>query len=171
MGFLKNLFGAEIPKDEKFVATEKNIVYAPLDGTLIPLKEINDGVFSEKILGQGCGIWPGATQVNAPSDGIISQVADTKHAVGIQSNDGLEILIHVGLDTVEMNGKGFTTYVHVGDHVKCGQKLLSFDKKAIADAGYKDVVVIVVTNSDDYQSVELIKIGPVNSGEKILFVN
>ncbi|MCD8353584.1 MAG: PTS glucose transporter subunit IIA [Clostridiales bacterium] len=169
MGFFKNLFGGAKEEAPAIVA-EKNTVYSPLKGTVIPLAEIADGVFSEGILGQGCGIRPDCSVVTSPVDGTISQVADTKHAVGVTSQDGLEILIHVGLDTVAMNGKGFTPLVKEGDKVKCGQKLLSFDRKAIAAAGHPDVTAVLITNSDDYTAVELVKTGVVEATEKILTV-
>ncbi|MCD8067576.1 MAG: PTS glucose transporter subunit IIA, partial [Lachnospiraceae bacterium] len=165
MGLFKNLFGGA-KEETPTIVTEKNTVYSPLKGTVIPLKEIGDGVFSEGILGQGCGIRPEASVIVSPVDGTISQVAETKHAVGVTSKDGVEVLVHVGLDTVSMNGKGFTVYVKEGDSVKCGQKLLSFDRKAIAEAGFPDVTAVLITNTDDYQAVELTKTGEVETAEK-----
>lgn len=169
MGFLKNLFGdARKETDSNNVETEKNTVYAPLRGNVIPLKEIGDGVFSEGVLGQGCGIEPDSETVTAPFNGTITQVADTKHAVGLESTDGVEVLIHVGMDTVSMNGKGFTVYVKTGDKIQCGQKLMSFSKKAIAEAGFKDTAAVIITNTDDYSSVELLKTGAVTANEKLI---
>lgn len=174
MGFLKKLLGeAEKANTEAApaVEAEKNTVYSPLDGTAITLEEIGDGVFSAGVLGQGCGIRPDSETVTAPVDGKIIQVADTKHAVGIESSDGLEILIHVGLDTVAMNGKGFTVHVKEGQQVKCGQKLLTFDKKAIEAAGYPDTTAVLITNSGDYENVELCTVGHVKSTDKLIKVN
>lgn len=170
MGFLDKLFGNAKAEDMPAVQTEKNTVYAPVEGTVIPLEEIGDGVFSAGVLGQGCGIRPASRTVAAPCDGKIIQVADTKHAVGIESTDGLEILIHVGLDTVAMNGRGFTVHTALGAQVKCGQKLLTFDRKAIADAGYSDTTAVLITNSGDYQAVELCKTGAAALSEKIMTV-
>lgn len=167
MGILKKIINGkkeEIPS----VATEEKTVYSPLRGTVIPLKEVGDGVFSEGILGQGCGIWPDESVITSPVSGIVSQVAETKHAVGVTGNDGVEVLVHIGLDTVSMNGKGFTVYVKEGDLVKCGQKLLTFDKKAIAEAGFSDITVILITNTDNYQEVKLVRTGAVGAGEKII---
>ncbi|MCD8131896.1 MAG: PTS glucose transporter subunit IIA [Lachnospiraceae bacterium] len=166
MGLFKNLFGGA-KEEAPTIVTEENTVYSPLKGTVIPLKEIGDGIFSEGILGQGCGIRPDCSVVTSPVDGTISQVAETKHAVGVTSKDGVEVLVHVGLDTVSMNGKGFTVYVKEGDSVKCGQKLLAFDRKAIAEAGFPDVTAVLITNTDDYQAVELTKTGEVETAEKI----
>ncbi len=169
MGLFKNLFGGA-REETPTIVTEKNTVYSPLKGTVIPLAEIADGVFSERILGQGCGIRPACSVITSPVDGTISQVAETKHAVGVTSKDGVEVLIHVGLDTVSMNGKGFTPHVEVGDSVKCGQKLLSFDRKAIADAGFPDVTAVLITNTDDYEAVELLKTGATEAAEKIIAI-
>lgn len=149
-------------------STEKNTIYAPVSGTAITLKEINDGVFSEGVLGLGCGIVPSEGIIVAPFDGTIIQVADTKHAVGIASDDGMEVLIHVGLDTVAMNGKGFDVTVKTGDIVKCGQKLLSFDRAAIASAGYPDTTAILLTNSTDYESVDLCTTGNISKTDTLL---
>ena len=174
MGFFKKLLGGtekDNMQSAPFVETEKNTVYSPLDGTVITLKEIGDGVFSEGILGQGCGIRPDSETVTAPVDGKIIQVADTKHAIGIESREGLEILIHVGLDTVAMNGNGFTVHVKEGQEVKCGQKLLTFNKKAIADAGYPDTTAVLITNSADYTDVALCITGQVKSTDKLLKIS
>lgn len=122
------------------------------------------------MLGQGCGIKPDSETVAAPFRGTITQVADTKHAVGVLSDDGVEVLIHVGIDTVSMNGSGFTAHVKVGDKVKCGQKLLTFSRKAIAEAGFPDTTAIIVTNTDDYEAVTQEKTGAVAVSEKLLFV-
>lgn len=134
------------------IETEKNTVYVPLSGEVIMLKEIGDGVFSEGILGQGCGIKPDSETVIAPFDGTVIQVIDSKHAIILESTDGVEVLIHVGMDTVSMNGKGFTVYIKVGDKVKCGQKLMNFSKKAIADAGLVDTTAVIIVNTDDYSN-------------------
>lgn len=171
MGLFDRIFGNAKTEEQDAVQTEKNTVYAPMDGMVMPLEEIGDGVFSARALGQGCGIRPSSETVVAPCDGRIVQVADTKHAVGIESPDGLEILIHVGLDTVAMNGKGFTVYTTPGSQVKCGQKLLSFDRKAIADAGYSDTTAVLITNSGDYQKFELCRTGAVSRCEKIITVD
>lgn len=145
-------------------------IYAPIDGTVIPLEEINDGVFSAGVLGKGCGIRPETELITAPFDGEIIQVAETKHALGLSAKNGVELLIHVGLDTVAMNGDGFKVHVKVGDKIKCGQKLLSFDRKAIAQAGCQDVTVVVVTNSEDYEMINFLRTGNVTAGTELLAV-
>lgn len=106
----------------------------------------------------------------APFHGTITQVADTKHTVGVLSDDGVEVLIHVGIDTVSMNGNGFTAHVKVGDKVKCGQKLLTFSRKAITEAGFPDTTAIIVTNTDDYEAVTQEKTGALAVSEKLISV-
>lgn len=141
-------------EDVPAILREKGEVKAPVKGTLIPLNEIGDGVFSEGILGQGCGIQPDEGCVYAPFDGTVISVAESKHAVGLLSEDGIEILIHVGLDTVALKGEGFTTFVNEGDQVHCGQKLMDFDMVEIAKK-YPTVTSVIVTNSDDYKEISL----------------
>lgn len=171
MKLFDKILGKGKTEEQTEIPTEKNTVYSPLDGTVIPLKEIGDGIFSEGVLGPGCGIHPSSETVVAPCDGTIIQIADTKHAVGIKSRDGLEILIHVGLDTVAMNGRGFTVHTAVGEQVKCGQKLLSFDRRAISEAGYSDVTAVLIANGGDYQEVRLCRTGEVLHTEKIITVS
>ena len=126
-----------------------------MSGNVIPSEEIPDETFATGVLGRGVGIQPSEGVVVAPFDGEISTVADTKHAVGLSSPDGMELLIHIGVDTVAMNGDGFQTFVQEGQKVKAGEKLITFDRKKIAAAGHPDVVVVLVTNSDDYASLTI----------------
>lgn len=128
-------------------------LHAPITGKYIPLEEIPDKVFSQGFLGQGCGIEPEDSTVYSPVDGEIVQVAETKHAVGIQSSEGVEVLIHVGMDTVEMKGDGFTTKVKFGDKVKIGDPLLVFDVEKIKAAGHPLTTAFVITNSDDFTEI------------------
>ncbi len=148
--------------------TEENAVYAPVKGSIVTMENIPDPTFSAGILGWTMGIEPSDGTVYAPFHGKIEQVADTGHAVGLVSKDGLEVLIHVGVDTVEMGGTGFDIKVKEGEEVKAGQMLMTFDRKAIADAGHPDVAVVIVLNADDYQSVELAAEGTVEAGMKII---
>ena len=143
---------------------------APVAGEAIVLEQIEDEVFSQGVLGKGCGIHPTGTVICAPCSGVITTVADTRHAVGILSDKGMEMLIHVGIDTVDMEGKGFTMYCKEGDKVKKGQKLLSFDPKAIQAAGHKDTVAVLVTTTDDYKDVTLLKTGQTAVGDNLISV-
>lgn len=144
-------------------------IYNPIKGEVIALEEIGDGVFSAGALGQGCGIRPEEGKVFAPFDGEIILVADTKHAIGIKSLDGVETMIHVGLETVELNGEGFDPVVKTGDRVTKGQLLMNFDLQKIGEK-YPTVTAFLITNSFDYQSFELKKKGMCQTEEWIMQV-
>ena len=147
---------------------EKNTVYAPVNGKIVEMGDIPDPTFSEGVLGWTMGIYPEDGTVRAPFTGKVVQVSDTGHAIGLEGNDGMELLIHVGVDTVEMGGMGFDPKVKEGDEVNAGQELLVFDRKAVADAGHPDVVVVIVLNADDYTATELVAAGTVAAGTKII---
>ncbi len=123
-------------------------------GKVIPYTEIPDPTFAAGTLGQGVGIVPEDDVVYAPIDGEISSVAESKHAIGISGENDMEVLIHVGVDTVEMKGDGFEDFVKEGDKVKKGQKLMKFNREKIKAAGHPDTVVLLLTNSDDYENVK-----------------
>ena len=147
---------------------EKNTVYAPVNGKIVEMGDIPDPIFSEGVLGWTMGLYPEDGIVRAPFTGKIVQVSDTGHAIGLEGNDGMELLIHVGVDTVEMGGMGFDPKVKEGDEVNAGQELLVFDRKAVADAGHPDVVVVIVLNADDHTATELVAEGTVVAGTKII---
>lgn len=130
-------------------------VFAPLKGKVIALSEVNDGVFSEGMLGEGVAIEPSEGKVFAPFDGEVQMVYDTKHALGLLSNDGIELLVHVGIDTVQLNGKCYDVKVENGQKIKKGQLLVQVDLKGIADAGYRTVTPVIVTNSDDFSEIKV----------------
>ena len=127
-------------------------VLQPVKGTVIARESIPDDTFASGVLGDGVGIIPEDDLVVSPFDGTISSVAESQHAVGIESN-GMEMLIHVGVDTVNMQGDGFTCLVKEGDEVKAGQPLIRFDREKIKAAGYSDTVAVLLTNSDDLEGV------------------
>lgn len=143
--------------------TEPGAVYAPMTGKVIALEEIPDQVFSQGILGPGCGMEPENGELAAPFNGKIISVAETKHAVGIVSDDGIELLLHVGMDTVQMDGDGFSVKVREGDKVSCGQLLMKFDMEKIKNAGYPTTTAIIVTNGDDFKKIEFV---PAEHAEK-----
>jgi len=128
-------------------------VLQPVKGNVIPYDQIPDDTFASGVLGVGVGVQPTDEVVVAPFDGEITSVAESKHAVGVAAND-MELLIHVGVDTVAMNGDGFQCLVSEGDKVKAGQPLIRFDRAKIKAAGYSDTVAVLLTNSDDLQVVE-----------------
>lgn len=135
------------------IECEPGVVYAPVAGKAVDYTEIPDPTFAAGILGKGVGIFPSAETVVAPFDGEIVSVTGTRHAVGLKSPDGLEVLIHIGVDTVNMQGEGFTCFVSQGDQVKAGDKLVTFSKEAIAAAGYSDCVAVLLVNSAKYETV------------------
>lgn len=122
-------------------------VLSPANGTVIALTEVADSVFASQVLGAGCAIQPTSGEFRSPAAGVVSMLFDTHHAVAITTDDGVEILIHIGLDTVRLNGEHFTSHVTKGDHVKPGQVLISADLDAIRAAGYDTTTPVVVTNS------------------------
>ncbi|WP_080146665.1 beta-glucoside-specific PTS transporter subunit IIABC [Marinilactibacillus piezotolerans] len=123
---------------------------SPVEGTIIPLSDVNDEVFSKGLVGSGFAVQPATGELRAPAKGSISMVFDTKHAVGMKLNNGAELLFHIGIDTVQLEGKPFTAHVKAGDTVNAGDLLVSFDIDAIKKAGYDSDVIVVVTNQDDY---------------------
>nr|WP_295949755.1 PTS transporter subunit IIABC [uncultured Agathobaculum sp.] len=152
-------------------ASGKAIVIAsPLSGRVIPLEEVADGVFSEKMVGDGFAVEPADNQVYAPADCEVTTVFGTRHAIGLTTPEGCELLIHLGIDTVQLNGAPFTINVKEGDTLKKGDLIGSFDEKAILDAGYRTVTPVVVTNSDAYTSFQLLKTGDTAHGEETLSV-
>lgn len=151
------------------ITCQPGTVYAPVSGSAIPSEEIPDETFAAGVLGRGVGIHPTEGFVVAPFNGEISSVTDTKHAVGIQSPDGIELLIHVGVDTVAMQGNGFQCFVQEGQQVRAGDKLIAFDRQKIKQAGHPDCVAVLVTNSDDYDNL-IIKTGSCQRLDEIIKV-
>lgn len=144
-------------EENKMISDNKEtIIYAPVSGKVICREEIPDETFASGIMGEGVGIKPEEEIIVAPFDGEITSVVDTGHAVGLTSFDGVELLIHVGVDTVKMQGDGFQVFVTEGQKVKTGEKLLKFDRDKIRKAGYSDTTAVLVTNSDDYSSVKTV---------------
>lgn len=132
---------------------EELVVYSPLKGSIVKLADVQDAAFSSGMLGKGVAIMPEEGVLYAPADGTISAFFPTGHAVGMTANSGLELLMHVGMDTVQLEGKGFKPLVKTGDTVKKGQKLLEFDMELIQNAGYSLVTPVLVANSANYEDV------------------
>lgn len=141
-----------VPSADVFT-TGKGTVTQPVAGKIIPASEIADPVFAAEGMGPSVGIVPTGETVYAPFDGEVMMVFPTKHAVGLTSTDGIEVLIHVGIDTVNMNGTGFEAFVEGGQKVSKGDKLLTFDRAEIKKAGYSDTVIVVLTNGNDLPDV------------------
>lgn len=148
----------------------KNTVYSPLKGKAIPLAEVSDETFAGEILGKGMAIIPEEGVVYAPFDGTVETVFDTRHAIGLTSREGIELLIHIGINTVELAGRFYEAHVGEGDSVKAGQKLVSFDMEGIRNAGYELTTPVIVTNTDDYEDVSMETEGSVQVLDKVLTV-
>ncbi len=136
------------------LTTEAGVVKSPVNGTIIPAKEIPDPVFAEETMGPSVGIQPTEGIVYAPFDGQVMMIFPTNHAIGLKSDSGMEVLIHVGVDTVAMDGDGFASFVKQDDKVKAGDKLLSFDRAKIAAANHPDTVIVALTNGAEYKEVK-----------------
>ena len=144
------------------------LLYSPLEGKAVPLNQIKDPTFASGVLGKGMAVIPAKGEVTAPCDATVETVFETKHAIGLTGDNGAELLIHVGMDTVQLKGEYFTAHVKDGDHVKKGQLLLTFDMEKIKEAGYEITTPFIVTNSDAYSDVKLIKEGNVTTDSKVL---
>lgn len=160
---------AEEPAKEGADGQEKK-VYAPINGEAIPSAQVDDPTFASEALGKGLAIIPSEGKVYAPFDGTVEMLFDTKHAVAVTSDDGVEVLIHVGVDTVNLKGEGYTAHTATGEKVKKGQLLLEFDMDRIKKAGYQTVTPVIVTNSDEYKNVQVVKTGSVRAGDEVLTV-
>ncbi|KXT74688.1 PTS system, beta-glucoside-specific IIA or IIB or IIC component [Streptococcus sp. DD10] len=155
-----------VSEEEKTVVAQT--VVSPLTGAVVPLASTPDAVFASGAMGQGVAIEPSIGEVVAPADGVVRLLFPTNHAIGLATDEGAELLIHVGMDTVELDGKGFTAHVVQGSKVKKGQLLLSFDMEAIKEAGYPVTTPIIVTNTVNYESVETLASGTIEFGEELL---
>ena len=174
MGFDESLI---VEPEEELAQVEKSAGIVLLDnaaavelkayatGESIALSDVNDGVFSAKMLGDGLAIIPQEGKVVAPADGKVCSIAASKHAIGLQLANGTQLLIHIGLDTVNMNGKGFDVHATEGQEVFAGQELISFDREKISQAGYKDTIMLIVVENEQNLSLEFQKYGMVVAGQ------
>ena len=147
---------------------DDSVLYSVSEGTAILLSQVNDATFASEVLGKGIAVIPSKGEVVAPCDAVVETVFDTKHAVGLSTESGMELLIHIGINTVELNGKYFTSHVKNGDHVKKGQLLVSFDMEKVKAAGYDVTTPLIVTNSDDYKDVKILSEDSVTPSDKVL---
>jgi glucose-specific phosphotransferase system IIA component len=149
-------------------ASKDTVLYACLNGTVVPLADVKDEAFASGVLGDGIAIEPSNGELVAPADGEISSTFETHHAVGMTTADGAELLMHIGIDTVKLGGKHFTYLVNEGDKVKKGQPLIRFELEAIKAEGYPVTTPIIVCNTDDYAAVEAKASGTVKQGDVLL---
>lgn len=166
MGFLEKFFKAEHKEIQYPLMLE-----ADAKGIIVPMDQLPDPMFAEGTLGTCFGIEPSVGEVYAPIDGKVIQLSNTLHAIGIEVADGMEILIHVGVDTVKMEGDGFVSKIKIGDQVEKGQLLLTMDVNKIKAAGYHATVITAVINSKEYTNVELVTSGKVQRGSHVLKVS
>lgn len=161
--------GAEAPTAAD-VAAEAVTVTSPLEGRAVPISEIPDPVFSTGVVGDGIAIEPTSNTVVCPADATVVTAPDSGHAFGLKLDSGVELLIHVGIDTVELGGKGFDVKVKAGDHVSAGQPLVVFDPTVIDEAGYSKITPVLVTNGFDYSNVTGIPADDVTTGTPVITV-
>ena len=139
-----------------------------MEGEAIPMSEVKDETFAAEVLGKGIAIIPKKGELTAPCDAVVETVFATRHAIGLKADHGVEILIHVGINTVELGGKFYTSHVTEGDRVRTGQVMLTFDMEKIKEAGYDVTTPMIVTNSDDYQEIRILKTGNVTKQDAVL---
>lgn len=153
-------------------STKKEVISisSPLNGKACPLSEVKDDVFSKEIVGKGAAIIPSEGKVYAPEDATVISLFDTFHAIGLQTKNGVEILIHIGMDTVELNGKYFTAHITQGEQVKKGQLLIEMDLDAIRQAGYDITTPVIISNTADYLDILPVKNGDIRSQESFIHI-
>lgn len=155
-------------KQESAPAGSGEVMNAYMNGTVVPLDQVEDEAFSSGVLGLGIAIEPSEGKLYSPVDGEVENLFDTKHAIGVTTESGAELLMHIGMDTVKLKGKYFTAHVANGDKIKKGDLLISFDIDAIRSEGYKTITPLVVCNSDDYKSIKPLAEGEIKMGDRIL---
>lgn len=164
------LFKDKVVENKTTVADPKaEVLSKPVDGQVVALSEVNDEVFSSGMIGEGFGIIPTSGELIAPEDGEITMLFETNHAIGLKTRNGAELLFHIGLDTVQLEGKHFTPYVKARDQVKQGQPLIQFDLDAIKAAGFDPIVICVVTNQENF-TVKTIESTDEQSGQGVLSI-
>lgn len=161
MGFLGKLFG-------KKETSADTIIYSPLAGVVIPLSEAADPAFASGAMGPGVGIEPSDGRLYAPADGEIAALFPTGHALGLRMEDGTELLIHIGIDTVELGGKGFTVHTEAGRQVKKGELLVEFDVEAIRAAGYQTTTMVLISSMQEAGQVNVLASGETVVGAPLL---
>lgn len=148
-----------------FIKKEKQLT-APASGVVIGIAKVPDEVFSKKILGDGFAVIPNDGSICSPANGVLTEIAETKHAYCITADDGLEILVHIGIDTVELKGSGFKPLAAVGDRLQNGTPLAAVDLDIIKGAGLPTEVVTVITNTDKLKSYEVLETSYANAGDR-----
>lgn len=151
----------------KIKITKEIILTSPLQGSIVPLESVPDETFAKKILGDGVAIEPIVGKLYSSADGVVLSVTDTGHAISIQYDNGADVLMHIGVDTVELKGDGYTPKVKTGDRVKKGEELIAFDIDYIKARGYNLITPVIITNSDEFKSIEVSN-GKANFCDKLI---
>ncbi|MGN1401072.1 MAG: PTS glucose transporter subunit IIA [Bacillus sp. (in: firmicutes)] len=160
--FLKKIFGKKTNDD-----SQQQLV-SPITGKILPLEEVPDPVFSQKMMGDGIAVEPSEGMVVAPLDAEVVQVFPTKHAVGLKTDTNIEILIHIGLETVSMKGDGFESHVKAGDRVKKGDQLISFDLDLVREKAKSIITPVIITNTDAMASIDKASSADLVKGETVV---
>lgn len=163
--------GIGIGKKEKQEESIKQEIFtSPVKGKVMDLKDVNDEVFAQGILGKGIAVIPADGNVYAPCDGVVATLFPTYHAIGILTKSNAELLIHIGIDTVQLNGEGFTPHIAQGDRVKKGQLLVSFDRTLLKEREYDDTVIVLVTNAGTFLDVVCTKAAEADNDKELIAV-
>lgn len=163
--FLKKKSNVDVPASRDFLAGR---VLQPVTGEVITLDQVEDATFAAGMLGGGCAIRPTEEIVYAPFNGKVERVAITNHAVTLTNTDGMNVMVHVGVNTVELNGKGFEVFVQANQEVKAGQPLIRFDQKFIHDSGHASTITVLVLDTEKNDSVKLVSTGAGDAGDLML---
>lgn len=158
-------------ENSKKDAWEQGEILAPVKGTLIPMSQVADPVFSEEVIGRGAALIPGRGRLVAPADGVVNLVFRTKHAIGMVTDGGTELLIHIGLDTVRLNGRFFREHVSQGSHVRAGDLLMEFELAQMIKEGYDMTTVVIVCNSAQYPDMSCKSAGEAAELEPVIRLN
>lgn len=159
-GSLKKLFGGGNAGEQ--------VILAPVSGKAIPMSQVNDPTFSQEILGKGVAVIPNEGRITAPADGEITMVFDTLHAISMKTDSRAELIIHVGLDTVQLKGQYYTAHVKAGDRVKAGDLLLEFDLQRIKEAGYDVTTPVIICNTPDFPNMKCLSGMDVKEQDRII---
>lgn len=169
MGLFDRFSPAGAARPDSVAASQApDTICAPLTGSLVQLKDVADPVFSQGMLGPGLGICGEGGVAYAPVSGTVTATTSTSHAIALKADDGAEVLLHVGVDTVALRGRGFKTLVKQGDHVSAGDPLILFDRALIRERGLDDTVIVTVTNADEMGGVSLVEGANVTAGDALL---
>jgi PTS system beta-glucosides-specific IIC component len=146
------------------------VIMSPMEGVVVPVSQVSDPVFSADVLGKGVAVKPTSGVVYAPSDAEIDLMFDTGHAVSLKLDGGVDLLIHVGLDTVKLKGRHFVKHKENGDKIRLGEELIGFDAESIVSEGFDSITPVIVCNPDNFRKISFASEGPIRSGDPLIFI-